>query len=228
MKNKILSLLSILLILSGIGLIFLPTISSYVIEKRTAENVTLVEKIPAERLQANLESESEFDFDSILEISPTQTFLASQKIDERLLLGQLLIPSIDLNLTLYNGVTNPILHAGVGTMRPDLEMGKGNFPIAGHYARNDKALFGGLTSVAIDDAVYLTDNDQLYEYRVYDTQIVDPTETEWIQDNISEKHGSPILSLMNCYYVDGKNTDKRYFVFAELVRTYDATEMDAR
>lgn len=224
MKNKFLSLLSVLLILGGLTLVFLPRISSSVIEKRTAENVTLVEEIPAETLQANLKSESEFDFDSILEISPSQTFLASNQIDERLLLGQLLIPSIDLNLTVYNGVSNPILHAGVGTMRPNLEMGKGNFPIAGHYASSKNALFGDLISVALGDSVYLTDNDQLYEYEVYDTKIVEPSEVEWIQEEIAEEHGKPIISLMNCYYVDGKNTDKRYFVFAELVDSHDAGE----
>lgn len=225
MKNKFLSLFSGLLILSGLALFLLPTISSSVIEKRTAENVKLVEDVPAETLQKNLASDSEFDFDSILEISPSQTFLAAKEIDESLLLGQLLIPSIDLNLTLYNGVSNSILHAGVGTMRPNLEMGKGNFPIAGHYASNKKALFGDLTSVAIGDSVYLTDNDQLYKYVVYDTKIVEPTEIEWIQDDIAGKHGDPIISLMNCYYVDGKNTDKRYFVFAELVDSFDADQM---
>lgn len=79
-----------------------------------------------------------------------------------------------------------------------------------------------MTSVAIGDLVYLTDNDQLYEYQVYETKIVEPIEIEWIQEDIAEKHGEPILSLMSCYYVDGKNTDKRYFVFAELVDSYDA------
>lgn len=225
MKNKIVSLLSILLILTGLTLVFLPTISSHVIERRTADNATVVDEVPAETLKENLASESEFDFDSILEISPSQTFLAANQIDESLLLGKLLIPSIDLNLAVYNGVTNQILHAGVGTMRPNLEMGKGNFPIAGHYASNKDALFGDLTAVAIGDSVYLTDNDQLYEYKVYDTKIVEPTEIEWIQDDVAEKHGEPIISLMNCYYVDGKNTDKRYFVFAELVDSHDADEI---
>lgn len=228
MKNKLLSLLSVLLILAGIILFFLPQISSRVIEKRTQENVTLVEEVPAEILQANLDADSEFDFDSILEISPSQTFLASKQIDESLLLGRLLIPSIDLNLTVYNGVSNSILHAGVGTMRPHLEMGKGNFPIAGHYASNKNTLFGDLTSVVIGDSIYLTDNNQLYQYVVYETKIVEPTETEWIRDDIAEKHGEPIISLMNCYYVDGVNTDKRYFVFAELVDFANADEMIVR
>lgn len=214
-----------LFILTGLIFVFLPTMSSHVIERRTAENATLVEDVSSETLQENLASESEFDFDSILEVSPSQTFLESNQIDERLLLGKLLIPSIDLNLAVYNGVTNQILHAGVGTMRPNLEMGKGNFPIAGHYASNKDALFGDLISVAIGDSVYLTDNDQFYEYKVYDTKIVEPNEIEWIQEDIADKHGQPIISLMNCYYVDGKNTDKRYFVFAELVGSHNVDEI---
>lgn len=225
MKNKFISFLSILLVLAGLTLFWLPQISSRVIDKRTEENAVFVEEIPAETLQENLTSESTFDFDSILEVSPSQTFLGSKEIDERLLLGRLFIPSIDLNLAVYNGVTYSILHAGVGTMRPNLEMGKGNFPIAGHYASNKNTLFGDLTSVAIGDSVFLTDNDQLYEYKVYDTKIVEPTEIEWIQDDISEKQREPIISLMNCYYVDGKNTDKRYFVFAELVDSYPADDI---
>ena len=221
MKNKLLSLLSVILVLVGLILIFLPKLNSYVIEKRTAENVTVVEKIPPKTLQKNLESESEFDFDSILEISPSQILLSSSTIDKSLLLGRLFIPSIDLNLTVYNGVTNSILREGVGTMKPNLKMGEGNFPIAGHYANDKRTLFGDLISVDIKDFIYLSDNEKMYEYKVYDTKIVDPTEIEWIKDEISEMRGKPIISLMNCYYVDGKNTDKRYFVFAELVDVYD-------
>lgn len=221
LKNKFLSLLSVILVLVGLILMFLPKLNTYVVEKRTAKNVTAVEMISPETLQANLESEAEFDFDSILEISPSQTFLSSSAIDKSLILGRLTIPSIDLNLVVYNGVTNSILLQGAGTMRPNLKMGEGNFPIAGHYTRNKKTLFGDLISVNIGDLIYLTDNEKMYEYKVYDTTIVDPSETELIEDEIAEERGKPIISLMNCYYVDGKNTDKRYFVFAELIDFYD-------
>ena len=221
-KNKVLTIFSIFLIFVGVIILSLPRISSEIIEKRTKENAEQVENISAEKLQNNLETEAEFDFDSILEISPSQTFSSSNTIDEDLILGKLLIPSIDLNLTLYNGVTNEILHAGLGTMRPDLQMGEGNFPIAGHYSRNKDALFGNLTAVELGDFVYLTDNDQVYEYQVYDTKVVKPTELEWITDQVAEEHGESVISLMNCYYVDGKYTDNRFFVFGELVDSYPA------
>lgn len=225
-KNKILRVLSYLLILAGLLILALPWINQMRIGQRTEKNNQVAEEIAAETMQENLESETSFDFDSIDEINASGTVLSPEYIDESLIIGRLYIPSIDANLTVFNGVTNDILHAGVGTMRPDLTMGEGNFPIAGHYAHDDSILFGDLISVEIGDEVYLTDNETVYEYRVFDSRIVEPTEVEWIEDEVAEEHGKPVISLMNCYYVDGKNTNDRYFVFGELVDTHDASALD--
>lgn len=222
-EEKFLTRLSVILILTGIFIICLPLISTKVIQWRTQENVQQVEKIPAEQLQSNLQTKTEFDFDSVSEISPSQSFSTTSPVREELVLGRLIIPSIDLNLTVYNGVTNEILHAGLGTMRSGLQMGAGNFPLAGHYSRNKKALFGNLTAVTIGDSIYLTDNEQVYEYQVYDTKVVTPAAVEWIEDQVAWDHGQPIISLMNCYYVDGQYTEKRFFVFGELVATHAAS-----
>lgn len=216
-KKSLLSILSTLLIVGGILLILSPQITTWWVGRQSTNNAVMTEEVSAEALQENLERESEFDFDAINEISPTGVLLDGSSVDENLMIGRLVIPSIELNLTVYNGVTNDILNAGVGTMRPDLKMGEGNFPIAGHYAHNKNVLFGDLYSIEIGDAIYLTDNDKVYEYQVYDTRVVEPTEVEWIYDEVAEEHGSPIISLMNCFYVDGVNTDDRYFVFGELV-----------
>lgn len=225
-KNKFLRIFSILLILAGIILLAMPRINHYIIGNRTENNNVVAEEMTAETMQDNLSTDTSFDFDSIEEVNASGTALSPEYIDERLIIGRLYIPSIDANLTIFNGVTNDILHAGVGTMRPDLTMGEGNFPIAGHYAHDDSVLFGDLISVEIGDEVYLTDNETVYEYRVFDTRIVEPTEIKWIEQEVAEEHGSPVVSLMNCYYVDGENTDDRYFVFGELVETHDASEID--
>ncbi len=225
-KNKILRVLSYVLILAGILILALPRLNQMRIGQRTEKNNQVAEEITAETMRGNLETETSFDFDSIDEINASGTVLAPEYIDESLIIGRLYIPSIDANLTVFNGVTNDILHAGVGTMRPDLTMGEGNFPIAGHYAHDDSILFGDLISVERGDEVYLTDNETVYEYRVFDSRIVEPTEVEWIEDKVAEEHGKPVISLMNCYYVDGKNTNDRYFVFGELVDTHDASALD--
>lgn len=213
--------MSTALITIGILLLLSPRITSWWIGHRSKQNVSEIEEISAQTLQDNLAGESDFDFDAIEEISPTGALLDGSAVDKSLIVGRLFIPSIDLNLTVYNGVTNQILNAGVGTMRPNLTMGEGNFPIAGHYASNKDVLFADLTSVAIDDEIFLTDNDKIYEYRVYDTKIVTPSEIEWIYDEVAEERGKPVISLMNCYYVNGRNSGDRYFVFGELVDVKD-------
>lgn len=225
-KNKLLRLLSYTLIIVGIILLALPSINQRRIGNRSEKNHEVAVEMSAETMKQNIETETEFDFSSIEEITTSGTWLAPEFIDESLIIGRLFIPSIDANLTIFNGVTNDILHAGVGTMRPNLTMGEGNFPIAGHYSRNKDVLFGDLISVEIGDEIYITDNETVYEYRVFETRIVDPSEIEWIEDAVALEHGKPIISLMNCYYVNGRNSGNRYFVFGELVDTHSVDEID--
>ena len=220
-KSRFLSILSTLLITAGIILLFLPRITSFWIGNKASQNAESTEQVSAETMQENIKKESSFDFDAIEEISPSGIWGTFGPVDESLIVGRLYIPSIELNLTVYNGVTNQILHAGLGTMRPDLTMGEGNFPIAGHYSRYGNTLFSKLTDVKIGDEIYLTDNDKIYEYHVYDTKIVEPSEVEWIDPDVAKEHGKPVISLMNCYFVEDVNTGDRFFVFGELVDVYD-------
>lgn len=106
-------------------------------------------------------------------------------------------------------------------MRPGLTMGQGKFPIAGHYSADSDILFGNLISVEIGDKIYLTDNEKIYEYKVYETRIVDVTEVKWVENTVAKEHGKPIISLMNCYYIDGQNSGDRYFAFGELLEISD-------
>lgn len=219
-KQKVLRYLSFALIFAGIILLLLPTINQWHIGNRTEKNHDVALEMSADVMKENMNTEAEFDFDSIEEITTTGTWLSPEFIDPSLIIGRLYIPSIETNLTVFNGLSNQILHAGVGTMRPDLTMGEGNFPIAGHYSRNKDVLFGNLTAVEIGDEIYLTDNETVYEYRVYETRKVLPAESEWIRDDVAEEHGKPIISLMNCYYENGVNSGYRYFVFGELVDSH--------
>lgn len=225
-KNKALRIISYTMILLGLVLLALPTINQWRIGNRTDKNHDIATEMAAETMKRNMDADAEFDFGSIEEITTSGTWLSPELIDSSLMVGRLYIPSINANLTLFNGLTNDILHAGVGTMRPQLKMGEGNFPIAGHYSRNKDVLFGDLISVEIGDEIFLTNNETVYEYRVYDTRTVEPSEVYWIEDAVAEQHGKPIISLMNCYYVNGKNSGDRYFVFGELVDTYAIQSFD--
>ena len=228
MKKKGLRIFSYLLIIIGIVLLLLPRINHWMIGNRAEKNVEVAIEMPANTLQNNLQSDTSFDFGAVEEISATGTLLSPEYIDPSLIIGRLYVPSIDINVTVFNGVTNDILHAGVGTMRPNLTMGEGNFPIAGHYAHDPSLLFGNLTAIELGDKIFLTDNEKVYEYIVYDTKVVKPSEVEWISEDVATKHGKPIVSLMNCYYVDGVRTNDRFFVFGELAEVHDDIEIMAR
>lgn len=223
-KVKFLRLLSYLVVFVGLFLLVLPQLNHFRIDNRAKKNNAVAEEISATDMQNNINSKTSFDFDSIEEISTSSTWLSPDLIDQNLIIGRLYIPSIDLNLTVFNGLSNSILHAGLGTMRPGLTMGQGNFPIAGHYSADSDILFGNLISVEIGDKIYLTDNEKIYEYKVYETRIVDVTEVKWVENTVAKEHGKPIISLMNCYYIDGQNSGDRYFVFGELIEISDLAD----
>lgn len=223
-KVKFLRLLSYLVVFVGLFLLVLPQLNHFRIDNRAKKNNAVAEEISATDMQNNMNSKTSFDFDSIEEISTSSTWLSPDLIDQNLIIGRLYIPSIDLNLTVFNGLSNSILLAGLGTMRPGLTMGQGNFPIAGHYSADSDILFGNLISVEIGDKIYLTDNEKIYEYKVYETRIVDVTEVKWVENTVAKEHGKPIISLMNCYYIDGQNSGDRYFVFGELIEISDLAD----
>ena len=223
-KVKFLRLLSYLVVFVGLFLLVLPQLNQFRIDNRAKKNNAVAEEISATVFKYNINSKTSFDFDSIEEISTSGTWLSPDLIDQNLIIGRLYIPSIDLNLTVFNGLSNSILLAGLGTMRPGLTMGQGNFPIAGHYSADSDILFGNLISVEIGDKIYLTDNEKIYEYKVYETRIVDVTEVKWVENTVAKEHGKPIISLMNCYYIDGQNSGDRYFVFGELIEISDLAD----
>ena len=228
MKKKI---LGVIIIILGLGLISIPRLVIRNLDKATEVSLEHFENIDSNKIKQNdLESVDEeyFDFAAVEEISPTSVLLDPSAINQKLLIGQIVIPSIELNLTVFKGVTESSLLAGVGTMKQNQTMGEGNYSIAGHNSQKG-ALFYKLDQVKLGDVIKITDKDKIYEYTVYDTEIVSPTSLYMIGDKEAEKHGGPIISLMNCYYENGKNTGNRYFVLGELTNTidYDSTEMNA-
>lgn len=227
MNRKISTLFAALLIVAGLLLISLPYLSNAKLEKESQKAVSIVTtEIAPEEIQANLEAEpaaEDFDFSAIEDIPETGTLLNVNSINKKSILGQIVIPSIDMNLVLLRGTTNANLLAGAGTMKPSQKMGEGNYAVAGHYAKRG-VLFGDLTNVKKNAIIRITDKTTIYEYKVFGAKSVSPERVELISDIEAEKHGKPIISLMNCHYVNGKNTGNRYFVFGELVNSYEYTE----
>lgn len=102
-------------------------------------------------------------------------------------------------------------------MSPEIQMGKGNYSLAGHYMK-DNLLFGSLLNIEIGTIVKITDKNKVYEYEIYDIEIVPDTAFYMLDQDRAKKRGKPIISLMTCYYTS-KN-GKRFFAMGELIDEY--------
>lgn len=186
------------------------------IESNINESLNVLNDLSHEDIKKNISKEGEYDYSAIDNIDLSNIEKINKEEIKSLASGRLIIPSVNINLPIFNGITNKTLSNGVGIMQANSKMGEGNFALAGHYSRRKNNLLNRLADAEIGSKIQVTDNHRIYEYIIYDTKTVEPTETEWIKDEVAYEHGKPILSLMNCNYKNGKNTGYRYFVFAEL------------
>lgn len=211
----------LLLVVSGAILILLPTYSKMRLRDEVQTAVKVIEEVTPEEIKENEEKEQPeeiFDFEQVDEISPTATFLDNRPIDKSLLIGQLVIPSLDMNLCIFKGTTNYNLLRGLGTMKPDDKMGKGNYTLAGHNNGDKKLLFGALMDIKKGAIVRITDKTNIYEYKIYETKVADSTSLELLENSEAEKVGKPIISLMTCD--KGTWTSNRFFALGKFVKKY--------
>lgn len=211
----------LLLVVSGAILILLPTYSKMKLRDEVQTAVKAIEEVTPEEIKENEEKEQPeeiFDFEQVDEISPTATFLDNRPIDKSLLIGQLVIPSLDMNLCIFKGTTNYNLLRGLGTMKPDDKMGKGNYTLAGHNNGDRKLLFGALMDIKKGAIVRITDKTNIYEYKIYETKVADSTSLELLENSEAEKVGKPIISLMTCD--KGTWTSNRFFALGKFVKKY--------
>lgn len=227
MKKKIRLIIGLLLLLVGIVLLCLPLIQQYQLSQKQVASVQAFEKTTPDELQANLKTKTDFDFQAIRPISATTTMveLFDGNINTDQIIGQIVIPSVNINLTLFNGLNNDNLLAGATTMKAGQVMGEANYAIASHFTTYPDVLFTNLQKVQVGDIVRITDKQMIYVYRVYDAQIVASTDVHLIEDDIATNHGKPIVSLMSCVSLEASN--QRFFAFGELIETipYDAAKM---
>lgn len=217
MKKK----LSIALILAGILIFSLPIISSLLLKKNN--DSVKVEEFSTQELQKNANSgEKSYDQSKIEAIDVNGVILNRDKADMSMIVGQLVIPSINKNIAIFDGLENNSLMYGACTMKANQKMGLGNYTLAGHYHKNDKILFGGLFNIKNGDTIKLTNKKNIYEYETYKTLKVDDSRVDLINDGlINNGDGKAIVSLMTCYRdEDGY----RYFVIGKFKKLYPYSE----
>lgn len=210
--------IGLVIIALGVILILLPYVPGEIIKLKSNSTVNYINDITVEELRENQQGEGDYDFDRVTDVGISSTLKASRKFDKKLVIGQLIIPDININLPVLKGLSESNMLAGAATMKKDQVMGKGNFSLAGHHMKRKDILFGRLMDIKKGSIIMLTDKKTVYEYVVYDTAVVPDTAVDMISDYKSEERGKPVISLMTCYY--SSRTKKRFFALAELVKEY--------
>lgn len=225
-------IISTLLIVLGLILIVSPFINDILIKNKISSTNTLVQEITAQQIEENtqaMEDSNEeegqdevlFNYDAIEDVQITTTLsevIRFKKEDiNKNIIGQIIIDDLNIDLPILKGVTNSNILIGAGTMKSGLVMGEGNYSLAGHYMK-DGLLFGNLLDIQKGTKVKVTNKLVVYEYEIYDTQIVPDTSFYMLGEDRAIKRGKPIISLMTCYFTS-KN-GKRFFALGELVAQY--------
>jgi sortase A len=122
---------------------------------------------------------------------------------------QVFIPSINVDAVIVQGTDWEALKLGVGQVQNGASpaAADGNVALAAH---NDiyGALFEDIPNLAAGDLIQVQTATQTFNYRVTETDIVDPTDV-----NVLENRGKPMVTLITCYPPGVNN--KRYIVYAE-------------
>lgn len=128
------------------------------------------------------------------------------------IIGEITAPDSNMTLPIAKGVDNTTLALAAGTMREDMQMGKGNYALAGHnMANGSKILFSPLYYHAkVGQKVYITDLKRVYEYKLYERKFIEPTQVEVVNDT-----AQPIITLITC----NANGQRRLLLRGHLVKS---------
>ena len=242
MKRKAYTILGILLILTGLLIAALPYYQSYVMQRQSQSLTDIIDELSAEELQENTNNEATYEWDLIENISfddfnPVQEVFTDLNIiaesryrldynrdgsfKKDQIIGQIVIPELQINLTLFSGITNGNLLYGVANMKANQVMGQKNYAIAGHIAHAYNTLFTHLPKAKKGMIVRLTDKNNIYYYKIFETKEVDVNAVYMVENHQAEVHGKPIISLMSC--IPNKK-HMRFFAVGELVSVQPYTK----
>ena len=204
-KQRIYSIVAILLFVVGGVLIGKPFYDGYQAEKKQTENVQAVQKMDYEKHETEFVDASKINQPDLAEV-------ANASLDKKQVIGRISVPSVSVELPVLKASTEKNLLSGAATVKENQVMGKGNYALAGHNMSKKGVLFSDIASLKKGDKIYLYDNENEYEYAVTGVSEVTPDKWEVVED-----HGKGEITLITCVSV--KDNSKRYVVAGVLVRT---------
>ena len=215
MKQKILTILAILVFLAGLSLLAYPVVSNLLYEKEQEELMEHYDSIVGENLTADEQAEElqecrdynrgllqggvlltdPFDMS---QLDPSaMPYAGLLNVDEEGGMAYLRIPAIDVELMIYHGTEEEVLQKGVGHLQGS------SLPVGGtgthcvlsaHTGLNDKKLFTDLDQLENGDIFYIHVLGEILAYQVDQIRVVLPEETEDLKINDQEDY----VTLVTC------------------------------
>ncbi|MFJ7370202.1 class A sortase [Lysinibacillus sp. NPDC098008] len=203
-------ILLILILIIGVLLIFINPIQNAIIDHLSGRLNTT--DYSAAAIEKNNQAHADFEFDDVQSLSIAEVLQAQVKASKMPVIGSIIVPSVEMQLPILKGVGNAVLAAGAGTMKPDQQLGQGNYALAGHYFENRDILFSPLYEAQVGDIIYVTDMTDIYEYKLATKKVIAATDI-YIIDDIPDQ---TILTLITC----AEKGTKRLAIQADFVQSY--------
>ena len=213
MKNKITTILLVLIMIIGVGMMVYPFISNLFHDKRQDKIITdsksIVENMDTQEIERMFQEARDYNENLQHTVTITDPFgkNASSQVTERYnqilntdgngIIGYLEIPRLELKEPIYHGTTDDVLAKGVGHLPAT------SFPIGGfgthsvlsaHTGLPSAELFTNLPEVKEGDIFYVYVLNDMLAYRVDQIKVVEP-------DNIEDllvENGKDYVTLVTC------------------------------
>lgn len=212
MKEKILIIISIVLILVGISMFCFPHVSNFVYEKGVErDKEEFVEKISKdeneellEKLYKKLQEENQKLYEDMQNNLVDPFSYEQPAIDlneygiDNNVIGYINIPKMNIELPILLGANSPnMLKGAVHLTETSYPIGgiNTNSVIAGHRGYGRATLFRHIEKLEIGDEIYIKNFKEELTYVVYDIKIIEP-------DDVSElkvQDGEDIITLITCH-----------------------------
>ena len=130
-------------------------------------------------------------------------------------IGVVDISKINLELPIFEGATDYHLDLGAALLEEGAYIGEtGNAMITAHRGHRYGRLFNRLDELEIDDKVVIKTKNNIYSYKVYDSDIVDAEDEIIWQNNNSKEE----ITLITCHPLYKPNPPYRLIVKAERIQ----------
>lgn len=203
MKNKIITLVLILVFLAGLSLLLYPTVSNYwntLHASQAVENyVQEVQNLNDEQYEKMLDAARTYNRSLLNGRSDEQkeVYQSLLNLDGSGIMGYIEIPTIELSLPIYHNTEDSVLQIAVGHIDwSSLPIGgeSTHSVLSGHRGLPNAKLFTNLDKLVVGDRFVIRVLNEVMTYEVDRILIVEPTDLS----TLTIEDGKDLCTLVTC------------------------------